>query len=68
VFILNAIVMRDSRQFTRKPRAQRNIVGIDVGMGEDVGVHDDLLDERYFPSVACKAANGAGILGAAGYG
>jgi hypothetical protein len=37
-------------------------------MGEDVGVHDDLLDERYFPSVACKAANGAGILGAAVYG
>jgi hypothetical protein len=46
VFVLNAIVMRDCPQLPRKARAQRDVFGIDVGMGEDVGVHDDLLDAR----------------------
>jgi hypothetical protein len=59
--------MRYVPQFARKPRAQRDVLGIDVRMGEDIGVHDDLLDERYVPSVACKSANGAGIFGTFGY-
>jgi hypothetical protein len=46
VFVLNTVLMRDVPQFSRKPRAQRDVLGIDVGMGEDVGVHDDLLDAR----------------------
>jgi hypothetical protein len=60
--------MRDFPKFTRKPRAQGDVLWIDVRMGEDVAVHDDLLDERCLPSVARKSANGAGIFEAARYG
>jgi hypothetical protein len=57
--------MRDVPQFSRKPRTQRDILGIDVRMGEDIGVHDDL--RGWLPSVARKSANGAGFFRAAGY-